>query len=479
MRAALQHSGPDLIRSRMGDRFLLMLALVLLGYALGGRGFAYVGYPPIFIGEITLAFGVFAFLLTRGWTSVMRMSITVTALPLVIWGSIRLLPGLAEYQLIAARDAVVWGYSLFALIVAGLIVSDPTRLPRLIEYYRRFSKIFLIGIPIVFMIYRYGKDVLPRWPWASYIIQEKEGDVLVHLSGILALWMADPKGNVRWIWAGLLTLNMAMMGVIDRAGVISFGAVMIVCMIARPRHAAAWRTISMILVGILLLWASSIRIEVPGGKGRDISWEQFVLNFKSVFGESEDHGLDSNKEWRVRWWADIVDYTVHGPYFWTGKGFGINLATDDGYQVMRDESLRSPHNVHMTILARMGVPGIVAWTLMHTAWMYCVADAYLKARRRGQGNWCGLFLFLFSYCIAFVINGSFDVFIEGPMGGIWFWTIYGASVGALWTYRYHPEVLADSVIVDEDSRRTQLLPAAGWGRPGLPLGAGASRIARA
>ena len=30
--------------------------------------------------------------------------------------------------------------------------------------------------------------------------------------------------------------------------------------------------------------------------------------------------------------AHIIDYTVFGDYFWTGKGFGISLADDDGFQ---------------------------------------------------------------------------------------------------------------------------------------------------
>ena len=70
-------------------------------------------------------------------------------------------------------------------------------------------------------------------------------------------------------------------------------------------------------------------------------------------------------------------------------------------------------------------------------------DAYYKARRAGEMRWCGLFLFLGAFWLAFLINASFDVFLEGPMGGIWFWSIYGTGIGALWIYKHHPEVLND------------------------------------
>ena len=496
MRTALRHDPLASTRRRLGDRWMLFLALCLLGYALAGKGFAYIGVAPLFIGEVVLAVGVFAFLITAGWMRVIRMPPSLAALPLIILGFARLLSCLPDYGLEAARDAVVWGYAAFALIVASLIAARPERLKTLIERYRTFTKIFLLVSPVAFLLYRFARVYLPYLPNASStgpIVQVKEGDALVHLAGILAFWMADPKRNVKWFWAVLLTLNMAMMGVIDRAGVVSFGAVMIICMLAKPFHGAAWRTIAMMLIGVIILWASAIKIDVPGGKGRSISWDQFVINFLSTFGtaDSEHSAMESNKEWRLNWWRDIVDYTVYGKYFWHGKGFGVNLADDDGYQVHKEATLRSPHNVHMTILARMGVPGAIAWLVMHGTWLYCVWRAYIRAKRRKEEAWAGVFLFLFAYYAAFMINGSFDVFIEGPMGGIWFWTIFGAGVGALWCYRYRRDLFADDSHDDEkdiegqlqednsaSARRPQLLPAAGWRRRGLPLGAGASRTAR-
>jgi hypothetical protein len=51
------------------------------------------------------------------------------------------------------------------------------------------------------------------------------------------------------------------------------------------------------------------------------------------------------------------------------------------------------------------------------------------------------FMFIFAFWLAFLINGSFDVFIEGPMGGIWFWTIVGTGMAAVWIYKNYPEAL--------------------------------------
>src|SRR5438093_11992868 len=104
MRAAMQSNVAAVdSHRRTGDRYLIFLSIVLLGYALAGKGFAYLGFPPVFIGEITLVLGLLAFLTTRGWSRVMRLSPALAVLPLVILGMIRLVPGLEAYQLMANR----------------------------------------------------------------------------------------------------------------------------------------------------------------------------------------------------------------------------------------------------------------------------------------------------------------------------------------------------------------------------------------
>ncbi len=464
------------VRRPVAERYMLILSVALLGYALMGRGFAYLGIAPLYVGEMCLIYGMFLVLQTRGWVRTTEIPQLLLLVPLVMWGMMRLLPYVGEYGVDAIRDAVVWGYAAFAVIAACLIVANPHLLSYLCNWYVRFYKIFLIGVPIAMCAYRFYRWSIPEWPASGVpLVQVKEGDVLVHLSGILAFWMADVRKGVRWFWVLLLAINLALMGVIDRAGLVAFVVVLGICMAAKPYHKIAWRTGAMLLLGLVILWVVDVRFAIPGGKGREVSFDQFVINFKSMFADQGSDGLDSTKEWRLDWWKEIISYTFKGRYFWTGKGFGINLADDDGFQVMDDHSLRNPHNVHMTVLARMGVPGLAFWAALHVAWCSGIFISYLRSRARHQTEWSGLFLFLFCFYLAFLINGSFDVFIEGPMGGIWLWTLNGVGIGSLWVYRNCPQALE----TDESVSRAQLLPAAGWRRPGLPLGAGASGIVRA
>src|SRR5207248_9349956 len=103
----------------------------------------------------------------------------------------------------------------------------------------------------------------------------------------------------------------------------------------------------------------------------------------------------------------------------------------------------NPHNGHLAMLARAGVPGLTLWALVQVTWAWSVLRAYVWSRRLGERNWPELFLFLLGYWIAFMINASFDVYLEGPMGGIWYWTVYGVGLAAVAIHRTDPAALAD------------------------------------
>ena len=63
--------------------------------------------------------------------------------------------------------------------------------------------------------------------------------------------------------------------------------------------------------------------------------------------------------------------------------------------------------------------------------------AMLTARHRGQTDWAGLFLFICCYVMAIIIDATFDVALEGPMLGIWFWCLVGFGMGSVMIYRAH------------------------------------------
>jgi hypothetical protein len=267
---------------------------------------------------------------------------------------------------------------------------------------------------------------------------------MLHFGGILAFWASGFGGRVTWPWITLLAANIALMGPIDRAGLVSFGAMMGVCLVLWPRSRVPWRILGLLGGAVLAFWLTGARFQMGYGRSdRPISFETFQNAFLSLVGQSGLESMDANKEWRMAWWKTIIGYTMEGEYFWTGKGYGINLAIDDGFLIGRETESpnRNPHNGHLTVLARGGVPGLALWALAQGLWGVGVFRAYLLSRIAGDRDWLGLFLFLGSYWMAYLICASFDVFLEGPAGGVWFWSIYGAGLAALWIHRHCPEAI--------------------------------------
>ena len=166
----------------------------------------------------------------------------------------------------------------------------------------------------------------------------------------------------------------------------------------------------------------------PPTEGRPATIDQIIENVVSVFASSTDEGLEGTRRFRLRWWGAIIGYTVFGDYFWTGKGFGVNLADDDGFQPNADGSLRAPHNSHITVLARMGVPGFILWALLQAAFGIGLMRSVLAHRRVGDVRIAAVGGWLIAYWIAMMVNTSFDPYIEGPQGGIWFWAILGLGM---------------------------------------------------
>jgi O-antigen ligase len=166
---------------------------------------------------------------------------------------------------------------------------------------------------------------------------------------------------------------------------------------------------------------------VISSKDRAINPMQIAENVMSIAGGGSEN-LEGTREWRLLWWDKILGYTVHGPYFWTGKGFGLNLTFDDGIERDPDNPSRNPHNGHLTILARSGVPGVVLWATLQLWFAISILRGWLRAKRAGELRLAALLTWVLAYWAAVLVNASFDPYLESPQGGIWFWCVFAYGI---------------------------------------------------
>jgi hypothetical protein len=412
-----------------------MVGVILVGYAFLGKGFAYIGIGPIYIGDITLGLGVLAALVFAPLFLSMRDPVLVVLTALMVWCASRALPYLSVYGIDTLRDSALWVYGAYAALLACFLPRSPW-LDAIPRQYARWAPCLLIWIPMALVVTHMFPSVLRLSPASgSPMALMKGGDAGVHLGGIAAFTLLSVNRGtngptarlhrVGWgMWA-LWLVAFACVLTLNRGGGVAAVAAILVAAALRPRDTLGKVPVIAALgvTALLVLFAIDLKIEL--GR-RDISAQQIEANAASIVGLDPPEGmqnLDKTRDWRLEWWKKIVDYTIRGRYLWTGKGFGVDLARDDGITI--NKTNRNPHSAHMNFLARSGVPGLVLWILFNAYFGATLLRAYLDAHRTGKQAWARQDLWILAYWTALIVNASFDVYLEGPPGGIWFWSTVG------------------------------------------------------
>ena len=427
-------------------QFLKSFKWLLLGYALFGRPFAYIGVPPLFIGEVFLAWGIIRAPIGRAIGRLFALPTFTLLFCFMFYCGALTLVGATHFKLIdTLRDGAIWGYAIFAVIIAAYALITPNVLVQSLEAYRRFAFFYVFAAPVVALLGGYLSGRLPTMPGTQVpILITKYSDVQVHLAGIVAFVYLGFRRLIS-IHLVAIVLGVIAMGALNRGGFLAFFLAVSLLMILKPRFKFIMSTLGVMIVVMSIFTFLDFDLQLFG---RSISTAQVGQNILSIVGlSSSSHSIDlqDTRQWRLNWWNEIIDYTFHGNYFWTGKGFGINLAEDDGIvDVLTEpgEPLRSPHNSHLTFLARGGVPLFFFWLILQLSWGMGMLRTIFRARARGDLFWEKVSIFLLTYWVAMIVNMNFDVYLEGPMGGIWFWTIWGYGLAVMWLYRYRPQSLA-------------------------------------
>jgi O-Antigen ligase len=427
--------------TRATRRYLFAFLLLLAGYAIFGKGFAYLGYPPVFIGDVMLVVGcVVALGNSRGPLLAAVCSLPGVALVfLMLWGLACALPYLGQYGLFVVRDGMLLGYGLYAFIIAAFLTRDPSLLRDLILCYRAFTPYLVMLLPFVIVVTLTVGDSLV-WPITGVpLFAMKFGDVAVQLAGVASLSIVG-LNRLRPTVLVVLSILILVEATINRGGATAFFISTFVAILLAPRGGGR-RQYFLVLAVAALVFGGAALLDVSvklAISERPLAARQLVSNALSVVSDSSGgDNTEGSKLWRLQWWDEIINYTFHGRYFWYGKGFGVNLADADGFQVASEGTipLRSPHSVNMTILARTGVPGLLLWFTALGSWLGVVCHRLILVRRSGDVVWMRFFAFLMCFWLAFLINASFDVALEGPVAGIWFWTVHGVGIAATILHR--------------------------------------------
>ena len=419
--------------------FVLTLLFILLGYMYLGKGFAYLHIPigfPLYVGEIVLGFGLLAAALRPGML-INALSTTPGKIYACFftWGMIRTLPYINRFGITAGRDSALYYYGIFMLLVYG-VIRKRRQIIRITVLYAKPASLYVFWVPVAFFLYNFARDYLPRIPGTDLSILIFKYDIVIHLTGAIAFFALFSgvftkkkvrKRNVLWYILAVLSCIL-MMGRSSYLTLICGFTVMVFLNGIKK----SIRPLAGFILAITLLFLIIPNITSPYLMS-EISPEVVVGLTKSIFTDVDDPRFrQGTKVWRLMWWKMIIDETVFGPYFWTGRGFGENLADVHGFLSSDPEKLvrplRSPHNSHMTVLSRMGVPGFLLWIIFHAVLVKRFYSGWRRARRAGDRFLQGVFAWVLCFWVAFMVNSMFDMTFEGPHGAIWFWSVMGLGL---------------------------------------------------
>ena len=400
----------DLVKNLYLRAYLLVMTL----YVFLNKGVAYT-----YLVEALWLFGILLLFIYRKKVELIWNKSTKLILLFLAISFIYILRGFTKYDIIdLIRDSFIFQYGWFVFILFLFKEKLEIIWETLFFIYKWLPFVALLNFILQYFV-PFFETVAPFG--GIPILLYKNGDMGVQLliSTLLLLYSFENK-TLKWrvLLSLVIALDFLILASYSRSGIVAFLASML-CFIYFNKDIQLQSRGRLLIkyLPIILLIVTPIYINIKvteNFQGRAVGLEQIKNNFSSIVGGTTDATSENNVVWRLVWWAKIIDYSLSSPNFFIGKGLGMNLATDDDI-ITLDDSLRSPHNFHLNIMSRFGV-------LLFMIWMYFLIQLLkplFKKLLQGKRLLIGCIL------LAFLLNASFDVFLEGPMGAFPFWTWLG------------------------------------------------------
>ncbi len=367
-------------------------------------------------------------------------------LPFLVWwgfGLLRSFMGVPEYGMWALRDATHVIESLY-LIVGFVVVG---RLD-VMEKFFRWIPIFL-GIAV---LYSFGYPFKSTLQVFSPVITSASGhdvlllfnytntSMLLLLAAAYLILYTDKKLHsiIFMVGAGVLLVSTIFLFQ-ARTVYLQVIAVFVLFLFYRKKSLVR-SAVAVAVAGLLIMGLSSLGLQYVGRLGEVASLEFLMNHFISIAG-IESEGVEASAggvSQRLGWWVGLF-------YRWTeglkplifGLGYGFPLIDFSG----GGRIVREPHNSYVSIIARLGLIGIIAWLWMHFLMLSIWVKAYKCCKKlcwkEGQNR---LLLLMVFFILAWVYALGEDAF-EKPFVAIPYYFLWGVVL------RFYYQLKTDPVAI--------------------------------
>ncbi|MCA9788483.1 MAG: O-antigen ligase family protein [Cyanobacteria bacterium HKST-UBA05] len=410
-------------------RFYLTLAILalylLLDYAFMQVRFPLHGRISLPIGEILILLWITTLNFRSVCCKIRPKSLFWVLIAYFSYGVIRALVGFTEYGAYALRDATSIFEQFFILVGFCMVCK--------VERYKTLGK----WLPLILTL---GVLIGLSYPFKAHFvglsptIQTASGyDVpffftyaytfVMMLMYLIYILLFKPYHRVRWVLllAGLLIFLVANFQI--RTIYIQLIALILFLSLFN-RHIFKYA----LIIGFIGVAALGL-IELSGfeiqGRFQSFSLTFFIKHFMSIFGIQAEgvEGATGGILLRLSWWQAIwSQLTSSVTTFLFGLGYGVPL-TDFIYTT--GVLVREPHNSYVSVLARLGVTGVVFYLALHiqliAMWFKALKLAHIKHWATGKKS---LFMMMAFLIVVYIYGMTEDAF-EKPYVSIPFYTVWG------------------------------------------------------
>jgi hypothetical protein len=401
-----------------------LAGFLLVGYLCMTKSFAYLGLPPLYLGEMVL--GTFLLLKPRvtfgTWAaSLLHVSplshVGFALLVFLSYGVWQLSRGMQDTSsmLQTLKYFVFNYYAVYLFLGIWIGLQAPAFLPKLIRVLAWTHGIYGLFWLAVF---RDLTKAPPFIPGTELSVFGMPAGGAVAILGLLCF-----ERNLRNVWL-VLALNLAVtLGMQARATWLGLAVGLLTWGLLTGRLG---KVMAMGMAGLAVLGM----IEISGvklGPGRATSFGEVVaraiapinLELAKEFSPNAKHAAGT-VEWRQVWW-DAIWTSVHSrPMLEAfGHGYGFPLISLAPKEAQKDnEDVRTPHNAFYYALGYTGWVGVVLFGVLQLAIVRLLWRSF-----RATGEPAGL-VFWFAFMAMAGFEGSF----ETPYRAIPFYLLIGMTM---------------------------------------------------
>jgi hypothetical protein len=412
----------------------VVLGGAMVGYVVGNRGFAQLsllGNFPLLPGEFTLAVGGCALLLHCALQRALpfrRDALNFTILAWMIDGTIRFAFDFRLYGVLALRDYALVYYAAF-FFLAQWAAADPAAA-------RFLRRCFLSAVGLLLIIHPvysafpdfFLNTITLRGVPLIFFKDDLVGNFLA-VGSLLFFVQFERTRRPAWVAVSLLCAGL-MVTTGSRSSMVGLALGAGWLALAGRRRLAYTLAAS---TGFAVLGFAIVANFANRDLRRTPLWAVYerVLSVADPLGqrtyEADVLSKGDNNVFRLVWWQAAIDETLESDR-WFGLGFGHDLAARflrEYYPEGGDDfNARSPHNVLVTVFARMGFVGSALFAAILVALAARTWSALRSAERALTAGpwWCAVWIIFAGAC--------FGIVLEGPMGAVVFWTLLGLASAA-------------------------------------------------